>query len=113
MAALILLESAMVDSGQRVSILATASPASHLLNSIRSTDDILDQLDYVSVATVFCQCDDHEDKKYYYTLSSAFILPLHSTRLRGKLSSQHNPTRERNQHIKNNHPCVRCGEYGY
>lgn len=56
--ALMLLANAMVDSSQRVSILAAASPTANLADLNDSTDGMLSMVKYECIATVLRQYDN-------------------------------------------------------
>lgn len=58
MSALILLVNANVDTSQRVSILAVASPSSDIFDYTDSIDKMLTLVHYDAVATVMRQCND-------------------------------------------------------
>lgn len=71
MPAVMLLANSNVDSGQRVSILAAASPSADVVNHNNTTDKMLKLVFYDSVATVMRQCDNwHTNGTYYGSIAS-------------------------------------------
>lgn len=78
MAWLVLVINALADTPQWVAILADASPNKADMTSNVSTDEMLDQMNYKSGATVLQQCDETDKSSRHYRLltsSSAMISP--------------------------------------
>lgn len=68
--AFMLLVNASVDSSQRVSVLAAASPADSSVNFTATTDQFLDAFSYSSVASVLRQCEHVKDSNNHASSST-------------------------------------------
>lgn len=111
-----LLANANVDTAQRISILAAASPSSTTADDEATTDSLPNMVSYESVATVLRQCDQASEQtsSHLYNVANAALFP--SPAWNRKPSShfmRHRRTPEQVQEAKNVNPCVRCGKYGH
>lgn len=119
MSALMLLANASAGAGQRVSILAAASPFSDAVEQTSTTDSMLELVHYDAVATVVRQCDDHfnANNRTLSSDSAAFHRrnrPFHPKR---NNSDRTNDRRQRMtpdqiKKANNINCCNKCGKLG-
>lgn len=109
MSALVLLANAKVDSSQRISILAAASPKESILSESSSIDDYVKSVKYEAIASILRQCDrpsGNEDRRNALSSYTAHNT-AHRNFNRGRM------TREQVYEAKLKSRCKRCNKYGH
>eukprot|EP00171_Calliarthron_tuberculosum_P006240 IDg6240t1 len=75
--AFMLLANSAIDSSQRISVLATATPSASNFDQSATTNDYLKKISYKSIATVLRQCDKSKtdiDTVIDVSFSSAYLI---------------------------------------
>ena len=110
-AAFMLLANSGVDSNQRVSVLAAATPHSAQFKNGATTSDFLEAVSYDTVASVLRQCDkmkSSESSQSYTVTASSTQAPI-----RHKIKSKRSLTPEQLADLKSKSQCKRCNQYGH